>query len=356
MPKLLHKRIKVPSILKIGEGELQQTGDYFDQYGIQTIACFFSAGIEDLAGDPFYKSLAKKEIKVIHKETIEETHIETIVRTALNIPGKVQALAGIGGGKALDYSKYAAHVLNIPFISIPTSLSNDGFCSPTSSLLVNNKKASLTATIPFGVIIDLDIVRSAPASLVYSGIGDLISKITAGYDWYEAAGKKQADFHDFAYLISQNTVREILYHQNLNIRETAFLYNLANSLLMNGLSMEIAGSSRPASGSEHLICHAYDQIAKKPSLHGLQVGLGTYLCSYLQDNQHLQVKNFLLNTGFVSYLAEHPLNKSNFKEAIRKAPDMKEDFYTILSDKENIDRAIAFIEQDQVFKKVLKDH
>lgn len=48
--------------------------------------------------------------------------------------------------------------------------------------------------------------------------------------------------------------------------------------------MEVSGSSRPASGSEHLISHAYDQVAARPTMHGIQVGvasIGTMLLQVL---------------------------------------------------------------------------
>ena len=45
--------------------------------------------------------------------------------------------------------------------------------------------------------------------------------------------------------------------------------------------MSIAGSSRPASGSEHMFSHALDRIAPKPALHGEQCGVGTIMMMYL---------------------------------------------------------------------------
>ena len=275
MIKFQQKQIFIPSILKIGKGELSNLGNYLKEESFMNIACFFSAGIEELFGEKIFQSLDSNEIKIHHKDIIEEIHIENIIHTAFKIPKNVDALVGIGGGKALDYSKYCAFVLDLPFISIPTSTSNDGFCSPNSSLLVENKRKSVKAKIPYGVIVDIEILQTSPESCIYSGIGDLISKITAGFDWKEASHLGKDYFSDFAYLIANNTITDIVNYQNSDIKNTEFLYHLANSLLMNGVSMEIAGSSRPASGSEHLISHAYDEISQKPSMHGIQVGIAT---------------------------------------------------------------------------------
>ena len=146
MIKFQQKQIFIPSILKIGKGELSNLGNYLKEESFMNIACFFSAGIEELFGEKIFQSLDSNEIKIHHKDIIEEIHIENIIHTAFKIPKNVDALVGIGGGKALDYSKYCAFVLDLPFISIPTSTSNDGFCSPNSSLLVENKRKSVKAS------------------------------------------------------------------------------------------------------------------------------------------------------------------------------------------------------------------
>ncbi len=354
MIKFHQKQIFIPSILKIGGGELSNLGQYLKEEGFINVACFFSAGIEEIFGGKIFGSLDNNEIKIIHKDSIEEINIENIIHTAFRIPKNVDALIGVGGGKALDYSKYCAFVLGLPFISIPTSTSNDGFCSPNSSLLVENKRKSVPAKIPYGVIVDIEALQTSPEFGIYSGIGDLISKVTAGYDWQQAFLLEKDHFNDFAFLIANNTVSDIVNYQHMDINSSEFLYHLANSLLMSGLSMEIAGSSRPASGSEHLISHAYDEISKKPSLHGIQVGVATYLCSYIQNNRFDVVKSFLENTGFIDYVSKHPLNKIEFIEAIKFAPLIKENFYTILSIPENIEKAVNFAETDKIMQKLLK--
>jgi glycerol-1-phosphate dehydrogenase [NAD(P)+] len=353
MIKVNNLQISIPSLLKIGENEFPHIGKYLKDCKFDEVAIFWSCGIDNLFGKDIYESLKGYGINIVTEMQIDQIDIENIVTTAFSIPKKVKALIGIGGGKALDYSKYCAHVLALPFISIPTSTSNDGFCSPTSSLLVSGKRKSVNSTIPYGIIVDINTVSLSPESTIYSGIGDLISKITAGWDWKKSCEKTNEKFNDFAYLVSQNTVTEFLNYQNYSIRNSIFTHHLVTSLLMNGISMEIAGSSRPASGSEHLISHALDGISLKPSMHGIQVGLATYLCSYLQNNQFELVKNFLENTGFFNYLKNHPLNKNEFIEAIKIAPNVKEDFYTILSEPDSYQKALDFIKNDSSMQKVL---
>ena len=73
---------------------------------------------------------------------------------------------------------------------------------------------------------------------------------------------------------------------------------LGTALLLNGISMSICGSSRRASGSEHLISHALDSVSKRPRLHGLQVGVATYLISLLQGQNSRRIAALFDATGF----------------------------------------------------------
>jgi len=353
MIKFCQKQIFIPSILKIAEGELKNTGRYLKEEMFNNTAVFFSEGIEELFGEKVYRSLDTAGINVLHRDIISDINIENIIHEAFAIPKQVDVLVGIGGGKALDYAKYCAHVLAIPFVSLPTSTSNDGFCSPNSSLLVDGRRKTIKAKIPYGVIVDIDAIKTSPPSCIYSGIGDLISKITAGYDWKKAVEVTGERFNDFAYIIANNTVWDVLHYQGCDIKNPDFLFHLANSLLMNGISMEIAGYSRPASGSEHLISHAYDQVSRNPSMHGIQVGVATYICSNLQENRFETVRDFLQSTGFFDFVAQKPLNKEEFMQAIDLAPSMKEEYYTVLSEIRNIDRAKEFIEEDEICRKIL---
>ncbi|MFA6989045.1 MAG: iron-containing alcohol dehydrogenase family protein [Candidatus Gastranaerophilaceae bacterium] len=348
------KQINIPSLLKIGDGKLPKLGKYLSDRDYVNVALFYSEGIEDLVGSVIQEGLLKYGINITHKNTINDINIENVIHTAFKIPKETTVLLGIGGGKALDYSKYCAHVLSLPFISVPTSTSNDGFCSPNASLLVEGKRQSVKATIPYGVVVDLDFIKSSPEICIFSGLGDLISKITALWDWKQAFLKKLDFYNDFAGIISANSVQLFYNYQFTDITNKEFLYNLSNSLLMSGIAMEICGSSRPASGSEHLISHALDKISANPRIHGIQVGIATYLCSILQNNQACKVKDFLINTGFVDYVQQDPLSKEEFLEAIIVAPTMKQSYYTILSEPDAIKNAVELVNNEDLLGLMIK--
>ncbi|OAO83882.1 Glycerol dehydrogenase [Anoxybacillus flavithermus] len=72
-----------------------------------------------------------------------------------------------------------AFLRQVPFLSIPTSASNDGFASTNCSLLVHGRKTTVPAKVPFGILADLHIIQQAPERFILAGIGDLMSNITA---------------------------------------------------------------------------------------------------------------------------------------------------------------------------------
>jgi glycerol-1-phosphate dehydrogenase [NAD(P)+] len=146
--------------------------------------------------------------------------------------------------------------------AVPTSLSNDGFCSPQSSLTLRGARRSLPVALPFAVVVDTEVCRGAPSVLWWSGVGDLVAKVTAVRDWklaYHAVGEP---VDDFAALLSDATVAQFLARPK---RDLEGLRLLATALMLNGISMAVSGSSRPASGSEHLISHALDALASGPA-------------------------------------------------------------------------------------------
>ena len=309
--------ITIPSLLRIKPKALNKIGKYLRQEGFTNVAIFYGEGIKEMFSERISISLDSSEIKVIYDEIVSSNQIENIFKTSMVFPAKAQAIVAIGGGKSLDFSKYLAFITQIPLIVVPTIISNDGFCSPFSSLLINGKRKTVKASIPYGIIVDTEIISKSPQHFIYSGIGDLFCKTTSLYDWRLAFRQNAEPINDFAKVITQNAIDNFYYYQDKNVENLEFLRILTGSLLMTGLAMLIAKSSRPASGSEHLISHAYDKIAKKPSLHGLQVGVASYAVSYLQEETFEHVKKMMIDSNFAAFMANNKLDKQDFIEAIK---------------------------------------
>ena len=116
----------------------------------------------------------------------------------------------------------------------------------------------------------------------------MVSKITALYDWVYEDQKGYTELNDFAMMIAKKAVNSFVRTPFESIKDDLFLKELLDSLAMSGIANEIAGGSAPTSGSEHLISHALDKMLPVPQLHGVQVGIATYLMSVVQNHRYIR--------------------------------------------------------------------
>jgi len=345
--------IQVPSLLRIKPKALFKLGKYLKQQGFNRIALFWGTGVKNMFWNTIQISFESADIRVISEIEVSSNNIDDAFKTSKELPQNIDAIVVIGGGTVVDYGKFVAFNRQVPLFCVPTLISNDAFASPTSSLEVDGKRRSVKTQVPQAIIIDTEVISATPKHFLFSGIGDLLCKTTAVFDYKLAYKKRGEEVNDFAATIAKNAVDTFSYFTDKRFENFEYIGILASSLLMTGIAMIIAGSSRPASGSEHLISHAYDRVAKKPTLHGIQVGVAAYAVSYLQEVTHERLKNDIINSGFYDFVKANPLDREDFDKAIMLAPDIKEDYYTILSEKGNIRRLQEFTETDEMMKVML---
>ena len=324
--------VRIPSLLRIKPNALYKLGKYLRKNGFHRVAVFYGEGMVDLLGRNIAISLDSSEIDVVSGHTVHGNDVSDVVTAAFALPRSVSAIVAIGGGIAIDVGKYAGFLTRLPVIAVPTAISNDGFCSPGASLRMEGRRISCPSMIPFGVVIDTTVISNSPQRFTYSGIGDLVSKFSAVADWKLAYHETGEPINDFSVMISLQSVENLVNHPDKSLDDLPFLQLVCGALVMSGVAMEVAGSSRPASGSEHLISHAYEQLVATPSLHGLQVGVATLATTWLQGNPaHATVLRVFEETGFAAHLAENRLDRAAFVEAVHVAPTIKPDYYTVLS-------------------------
>ncbi len=347
------KTISIPSILKIGPGTLDHIGEYIKSSDIDNIVIYFGNGLIDMFGERVMKSLKDAEVNVFEYCEIDTVDMDDLFDLAFEIAPKVQGIVGIGGGKVIDAAKYAAYLRKMPFISVPTSSSSDGFSSSSASLLIDGKRTSVPAALAYGIVVDTEVIKSAPEKFIYSGIGDMVAKITSLYDWVYEDKNGYTTLNDFSMMIAKKAVNSFVRTPFETIHDDLFLKELLDSLAMSGLANEIAGGSTPTSGSEHLISHALDKMLECPQLHGIQVGIATYLMSLVQDHRYNRVRTIFTDTGFFDYVATLGMKRSDFEAAIDMAPSIKPYRHTYLHEEKYREMAKKFLHEDEILNKIL---
>ncbi len=242
-------------------------------------------------------------------------------------------IIGLGGGKSIDTAKYVSSHLYIPFISVPTAASHDGIASPFASIRGLNRITSIKAAPPVAIVADLSVISQAPPRLLKAGAGDLIGKFTAVLDWRLAHRLKGEYYGEYAASLSLLSAKHVM-----NATEIiATGGKAAASLIIEGLvsssvAMCIAGSSRPASGSEHLFSHALDKVANYPALHGEQVAVGTIMMTYLHGRNWKLLRARMRKMGLPTTAKELGVRDVDVIEALTIAHKIRPERYTILGE------------------------
>lgn len=98
-------------------------------------------------------------------------------------PAGADVLFAAGAGTIHDLTRFAAYALGIPFVSVPTAASVDGFTSLGAPLLLRGVKTTVAAVGPAAVFADIGLLQAAPAPLAAAGFGDMLGKLTSLADW-----------------------------------------------------------------------------------------------------------------------------------------------------------------------------
>lgn len=347
---LLARMLASPVLLDIRAGAVEGLGDLLHDRFISTTGTVLVAVGRSQGGDIWRRI----------EGSLPDASVFQVEDASLASAGRLQeaagergydAIVGIGGGRTLDVAKYAATRSGLPMVAVATNLAHDGVCSPVASLQHPYGKGSYGVAMPLAVVVDLDYVRAAPRHLVTAGVGDAVSNLSAIADW-ELAHRERDEPIDGLAVAFARSAAEALLHRTDSVEDDEFLTTLAEALVLSGMAMSAAGTSRPCSGACHEIVHAVDQLYPGVSNHGELAGIGALFATHLRGDDALlaQLDQCLSRHELARVPADLGLSEEQFVTAVLAAPQTRPDRYTILEhldlDQEQVSAQVAgFIER-----------
>lgn len=197
-------------------------------------------------------------------------------------------ILAVGSGSLQDLCKYVSHVKNIPYAVVATAPSMDGYASNGAAMILGGMKVTVPATLPLAIICDTEVMRNAPIEMIKAGYGDIIGKYSALNDWKLSRTVNGEYFCDYIYNLTLDMVKETLpLAERLLSRDKDSIRILSEALVVVGILMSFATSSRPASGSEHHLSHYFEITGiiegREYLPHGIDVLYSTYVTALVRE-------------------------------------------------------------------------
>jgi glycerol-1-phosphate dehydrogenase [NAD(P)+] len=324
--------MQLPREVIVGKGTLSRVPEVVKRLGIKGKALVMSdQQCYELAGRRVSKFLEESGLAVdfLLVKTMTTKDVLAVENQIKEL--KPQVLFGVGGGTIIDAAKVSSGSQNIPFISVPTTVSHDGIASPLASVKGSDKPYSILAQAPLAIIADTNVIAQAPWRFMVSGCGDVISKFIAVKDWKLAHLENGEYYGGYAASLALMSAKLVTENAELIVyRQYEGLRVLLEALISCGVAMSIAGSSRPCSGSEHLFSHALDIINSNHAMHGEQCGVGSILTAYLYRTNWQSIKKTLKQIGAPTTATELGVKDADVVKALELAAKIRPERYTIL--------------------------
>lgn len=273
-----------------------------------------------------------------------KAYIETARNLAIQAKN-AELMIAIGSGTVNDLVKYAAHLQHIPYITIGTAPSMNGYASGNASLIENGIKTSFAAKPPVAIFLDTEILAAAPMRLIQSGFGDVICRSTAQADWLLSHIMKGTEYQVKVFDWQFSRENRLLEHSTkLLKRDIQAVQILAEWLVISGLAMLICNGSYPASQGEHAIAHVMETLHDTSTYHGEQIAVTTLTMAEIQEqclaqlspDIKKQIQAVMRNPFVLRAALEHAgcpttpkmlgWDESLYKTAIAQAKDLRNRF------------------------------
>ena len=211
------------------------------------------------------------------------------VREVEALAADVEGILSVGSGSVNDICRVAAYRLKKQFAIFATAPSMDGFASDTAPIIENNFKSTWQAKQPEVILADTVILARAPAELKAAGFGDMVAKYIGVLEWrFVHMLVDEYYCPAVADLTMEAVHRMIALCDRVQGEDPQAAGAIMEALVLSGLAMKLAKSSRPASGAEHTVSH-YLECYKLtrgiwPEFHGKKVGVATVHINRMYHN------------------------------------------------------------------------
>ncbi len=213
---------------------------------------------------------------------------ERAIQAVQDVLSGRELIVGIGSGVIQDLCKYVSFYHQIPYIVVATAPSMDGYASNGAAMITDGMKVTYPAGLPLAILADTEVLAKAPMEMLKAGYGDIIGKFSALNDWKLSHLVNGEYFCQYIYDVTfEQTTRTIDLADGILKREEQSAKTLMEALVIIGIMMSFAGSSRPASGSEHHLSHFFEITGLVHGAdyfpHGIDVAYSTVITAKLRE-------------------------------------------------------------------------
>lgn len=267
--------------------------------------------------------------------------------------GIVDLILGIGSGVIQDLCKYVSFIKKIPYMVLATAPSMDGYASTGAAMILRGMKETVSAGLPRAIVADTDILKEAPLEMIKAGYGDIVGKYSALCDWRLSSCVNGEYFcqyiYDTTFDVMENTLKTA---DGLLERREDSIKALTEALLAVGIMMSFAGSSRPASGSEHHLSHFFEITgivnSEEYFSHGIDVAYSTVVTAKIREK--------IINSDFPSKL--YRISREEYLKKMNKIYKSVAPGCAALQDKignYGTERLDVYLEKENEIKEILSE-
>ena len=271
----------------VGKGLIPRLPEYIARRGLGThcvVVC--DENTFKVAGEQVYQVLKNAGYDAILLKFVRDGELvpdeRTIGELLLTIQPETEFLVAVGSGSITDTCRVNAARCKLPFVSVGTAPSMDGYTSVVAPLILRGTKIHRAGPCPEIIVCDLQVLATAPLDMVRSGVGDVLGKYIAIADWQIGSVINDEPYCPTCGEIVLNAVGSLINNiDEIRSRTEKGMQVLIEGLLLAGITIMIVGHTRAVASVEHNVGHfvemkMLERYGKAPS-HGATVGAATLM-------------------------------------------------------------------------------